>query len=550
MLKVYLLLFAIVMMNFLCEAQTKNVAASQPSGQPKLVIGLVVDQMRWDYLYRYQNRYGAGGFKRLLKEGFSYQNTNIPTVPTYTAVGHSGIYTGSVPAITGIIGNNWFDKNTGSNMYCTQDSTVEGVGATGFAGRMSPANMWTTTITDELRLATNFKSKTFGISLKDRGAILPAGHSANAAYWFDDRAGKMISSTYYMTTLPQWVTSFNEKDLAAMYMKKDWNTLYPLNTYTQSTADENKYEAGLPGLKGTSFPYQLSTVGVGKYATFKYTPYANTYSFDFAKSLMVSEQLGVGNATDFLTISISGTDYTGHNFGPNAIEIEDLYLRLDADISNFLTHLDGRYGKNNYLLFLSADHGAAHVPAFLKEHRIPAGTFDDLALQGNINKRLSDEFGISRGVLNVQNYQVYLDETSMLEQKKDLPAVYASVIRYLEAQPYITMAFPLRQAKTSALPQPLLERFVNGYSAKRSGDIQFLLKPAYFDGGAVGTTHGLWNPYDAHIPLIFFGWKVKAGETFRETSMADIAPTLAAKLRIQAPNGSVGIVLPEVANNN
>ena len=550
MLKLRFLLFSAIFMHLICAAQTKTVATSAATNQPKIVIGLVIDQMRWDYLYRYQNRYSAGGFKRLLSEGFSYQNTNIPTVPTYTAVGHSGIYTGSIPAITGIIGNNWFDKTTGYNMYCTQDSTVEGVGATGFAGKMSPANMWTSTITDELRLATNFRSKTFGISLKDRGAILPAGHSANAAYWFDDRSGKMITSTYYMPALPPWVTAFNEKDLAAAYMQKDWNTLYPIASYTQSAKDDNPYEAGLPGLKEKSFPYKLSSIGTGKYATFKYTPYANTFCFDFAKALMTNEQLGAGTATDFLTISISGTDYTGHNFGPNAVEMEDLYLRLDVDISNFLTYLDAKYGKNNYLLFLSADHGAAHVPAFLNEHKIPAGTFDDLALQGNLNKLLSDQFGITRGVLNLQNYQVYLDEVAMLEQKKDLTAVHNAVIRYLESQPYITMAFPLRMVKTFALPEPLAERFVNGYSAKRSGDIQFLLKPAYFDGGPVGTTHGLWNPYDAHIPLIFFGWKIKPGETFRETSMADIAPTLAAKLRIQAPNGNVGAVLPEVANNN
>ena len=214
----------------------KKPSANAAIARPKLVIGIVVDQMRWDYLYRYSSRYGDNGFKKLLSDGYSCENTLIPYLPTYTAPGHTCIYTGSVPGIHGIIGNDWFNRTTKKNVYCTDD-TVASVGSTSNAGKMSPANMWVTTVTDELRLATNFQSKVIGIALKDRGAILPAGHSANAAYWFDNSNGAFISSTYYMKELPQWVQKFNGQKLPDQYLQQNWNTLYPINTYQQSTAD-------------------------------------------------------------------------------------------------------------------------------------------------------------------------------------------------------------------------------------------------------------------------------------------------------------------------
>ena len=367
---------------------------SQPS-RPKLVVGLVIDQMRWDYLYRYNELYGANGFKRLLNQGFSCENTLLPYVPAYTAVGHTCIYTGSVPAYTGIIGNNWFDKNTGSSVYCTDDATVSTVGSNSNAGKMSPENLWVTTITDELRLSNNFKSKVIGIALKDRGAILPAGHSANAAYWYDDKVGKWITSSYYMNTLPAWVSSFNDKDLPASYMSKDWNTMLPIGRYDLSTADDKPYENPIKGEKTVTFPHQLSAIGMAdKYESFKTTPFANSYTFDFAKAAIDNESLGKNTVTDFLAISISSTDYIGHSFGPNSIEIEDTYLRLDKDIADFIQYLDLKVGKGNYLFFLTADHGVAHIPAFLVEHKIPGGSFSENDLSIELNEAIEKGFGL------------------------------------------------------------------------------------------------------------------------------------------------------------
>jgi predicted AlkP superfamily pyrophosphatase or phosphodiesterase len=530
---------------FFTAAAFAQSATQALKSKPKLVVGLVIDQMRWDYLYRFDEQYSKTGFKRMLKEGFSSENNFIPYMPTYTAVGHTCIYTGSIPAISGIVGNNWFDKTTGKGVYCTDDSTVSTVGNAGKAGKMSPANMWVTTITDELRLSNNFKSKVMGIALKDRGSILPAGHSANAAYWYD--AGKWITSTHYMNTLPGWVEQFNNKDLAGKYMSKDWTTLLPIDKYDLSTEDDKPYETAIKGEKTVTFPHKLSLIpGTDKYESFRTTPFANTFTFDFAKAAIENEKLGTNSVTDFLAISISSTDYVGHAFGPNSVEVEDMYLRLDKDIADFLLYLDTKLGKGSYTVFLSSDHGVAHIPAFLADHKIPGGNFEDADLKKELNQMIETDFGVQHAVQSLQNYQVYLNINELEKQGKDAAAVKKAVINLLQEKPFIINVFETEKLAATTLAEPLKTMLANGYNPKRSGDIQFTLKAGYFDGSKKGTTHGLWNPYDAHIPCVFFGWGVKPGKTYRETYMTDIAPTLAAMLQIQMPNGCVGKVITEL----
>jgi predicted AlkP superfamily pyrophosphatase or phosphodiesterase len=523
----------------------KITATSKVSNKPKIVVGLVIDQMRWDYLYRYSNRYSDGGFNRLIKKGFSFENTLIPYTPTYTAPGHASIYTGAVPATNGIVGNNWYDKTIRKNMYCTEDSTVQGIGNNDEEGKMSPRNLWATTITDELRLSNNFTSKVIGVALKDRGSILPAGHTANAAYWYDDKTGKWITSNYYMTALPSWVNNYNAKDEVATMMQKDWNTLYPINTYTLSTADDKPYEADLVGTKSHTFPYALSSITKEKYSTFKFTPYAATFTFNFAKQAIENEKLGAGSATDFLAVSISSTDYMGHTFGPNSVEAEDTYLRLDKDIADFLNYLDTKMGKDNYLVFLSADHGVAHIPNYLKENKIPTGVFSESIDMRDLNKVIEDSFGIKKCILSIQNYQVYLDKTMLKNSGKDVIEMKGFIMNWLKEKPFVTYVFELNNLAATTIAEPMKTMLTNGYAPARSGDIQFVIKPGYFDGSNKGTTHGLWNPYDAHIPLLFYGWGIKPGKTNRETYMTDIAPTIAALLHVQMPSGCVGKVLEE-----
>lgn len=525
-----------------------SVAHAQTPSKPKLVVGLVIDQMRWDFLYRFQDRYGAGGFRRLLNEGYSCENTFIPYTPTYTAPGHASVYTGSVPSLNGIIGNNWYNRYSNRVVYCTDDSTVKGVGTTTAAGNMSPRNMSTSTVSDELRLATNFKSKSIGIALKDRGAILPAGHAANAAYWFDDATAGWISSTYYMQSLPQWMVQFNNRKLPDTYMAQTWKTLYPIDTYTQSTTDASQFEGNFPG-GGTTFDHHTEAIpAASRAAVLRVTPYGNTLTAETAKAAIEGESLGARGVTDFLAVSFSSPDYIGHTFGPNSVEIEDTYLRLDKDLADFLTYLDTKIGKGQYLLFLTADHAVAHVPGFAEENKLPAGLSNSTALQKNLNDALQKEFGNGNYIQAIINYQVFLNNELIAQSKKlNREAIKRSVIQNLLLQPGIDKAMDLENIPAASLPEPLRMMLANGYNQKLSGDIQFLYRPQWFEGGARGTTHGSWNPYDSHIPLVWFGWGVKSGKTHREVYMTDIAPTVAAMLQIQMPNGSIGKVIEEVA---
>ncbi|MFT3678955.1 MAG: alkaline phosphatase family protein [Ferruginibacter sp.] len=534
---------AFVLTAITASAQNKTTKTTATPDKPKLVVGVVIDQMRWDYLYRYKDLYSANGFKRMLKEGFSCENTMIPYLPTYTAPGHTCVYTGSVPALHGIVGNNWYNRKTGKSRYCTDDDTTQSVGTTTALGKMSTANLWVTTVTDELRLATNFKSKVIGISLKDRGAILPAGHSANAAYWYDEKVGRFITSTHYMNALPNWVSQFNDKKIPDQAMSGKWELLYSPDKYIQSTGDYNKYEGKIKGDTGVTFPHRLSLIkSEDKYEAFKATPFGSTYTFDFAKAAVENEALGKNTVTDFLAVSISSTDYIGHAFGPNSIEAEDGYLRLDNDIADFLSYLDTKIGKGNYLVFLTADHGAAHVPGFLKEHKIPAGEMDDAVIEKYLNKVIAEKLNIDTAVAKVMNYQVYISEKGKTKES-EVKSLIISELKKMDST--IADVVELDKIAASSIPEPIKTRLVNGYNPQRSGDIQFIFKPGYFDGWGTGTTHGLWNPYDAHIPLLFFGWNVKQGKLNRETYMTDISATVAAMLQVQMPSGCVGHVITE-----
>ena len=514
--------------------------------RPKLVVGIVVDQMRWDYLYRYIDRYAPdGGFKRLLGQGFTCENTFIPYMPTVTACGHTCVYTGSVPAITGITDNVWWDNLENRSMYCTDDNTVKSVGTSSQAGQMSPRNLLVTTIGDELRLATNFRGKVIGIALKDRASILPAGHSANAAYWYDNSTGNWITSTYYMSDLPQWVKDLNAKKLVDQYYAQDWNTLYPINTYVQSTADDVPWESHP---LGKTFPYDLKKFQGKNYGVIDVTPYGNTLTVEMAKAAITNEQLGADDITDMLTISFSSPDYIGHTFGPNSIEQEDDFLRLDKDLGDLLDFLDSKVGKDQYTVFLTADHGVAHVPAFMEQRNIPAGSFNMAANVKAINEFLNNKYGTNNLVAGSFNeFQITLNQQAIESAKLDADAIKKTIIDYLMAQPGVSRAFALDKIEQVPLNARIKEMLVNGYFPKRSGDIEVILNPQWLSGfGSAGTSHGMWNPYDSHIPLVWYGWGIKHGKMNRETYMTDIAPTIAAMLHVQMPNGSIGHVIEEV----
>jgi predicted AlkP superfamily pyrophosphatase or phosphodiesterase len=521
---------------------------AQTLQRPKLVVGIVVDQMRWDFLYRYNERYAqTGGFKRLLSRGFSCDNTFIPYAPTVTACGHACIYTGSVPSINGITGNYWWDNQLNRGVYCTEDSSVITVGSNTALGLQSPRNLLTTTICDELQLATNFRSKVVGVALKDRGSILPAGHTANAAYWYDSKTGDWITSSYYMKDLPEWVKKFNAQKLVDKYYKEGWNTLYPISTYTQSTTPEKRYDTKPFGAEAKGFPYNLSKFAGTNYGSVSATPFGNTLTAELAKAAVMNEQLGTDAITDFLAISFSSPDYVGHSFGPNSVEVEDIYLRLDKELGEFLNFLDSNVGKDQYLVFLSADHGAAHVSAFAKDHNIPAGNIDFNAVVDKMNASLKEKFGKDTLVLDISNYQVIFNLNVIESSALKLNEIKSRSIDYLSKLDGVARVFDINDLNKIPLNAKVRERLANGYYPNRGGQIQLILHPQWIEGFANGgTSHGLWNPYDAHIPLLWYGWGIKAGKTNRELYMTDIAPTLAALLHIQMPNGSVGNVIKEI----
>jgi predicted AlkP superfamily pyrophosphatase or phosphodiesterase len=502
----------------------------------------MVDQMRWDFLYRYADRYGNDGFKRMLREGFTCENALIPYAQTVTACGHSTVYTGTTPALSGIYSNEWYDSQTGKTIYCAEDPSVEILGGGSRARPMSPRNMKVTTVSDELRIATNYRSKVIGIAIKDRGGILPAGHAANAAYWYDSQNGNWVSSTYYMEALPGWVNRFNARKLPDSLFGLNWNTLYPIQTYVQSDADEKSYEGKMAGAAKPVFPHQLEGYIGKNYGAVAATPHGNTLTLEFAKQAIQAEKMGADEIPDLLAVSLSSPDYIGHQYGPNSIEIEDSYLRLDKELASFFKFLDARFGKN-YTVFLTADHGVAHVPEYGAEHKLPGGRRTS---NFSAFKLAEEKFGVKNLVVNSSNYQVYLNHKLMDSLKIDVQAVKSFLIQELKKEPTLHTAFDNADLANAPLPAEVKEKFVKGYHPKYSGDIQLVPLSGFIGSGSTGTTHGSWYNYDAHIPMVFMGWGIKSGKTHRETYMTDFAPTIAALLKIQMPSASIGHVVTEV----
>ena len=540
-------LFVLAFLVISCKAQNESLnnhsaSKSQSLERPKLVVGIVVDQMRYDYLTRFYSKYGEGGFKRMMNEGYNCKNTHYNYVPTYTAPGHASIFSGTTPKYHGIIGNDWYDKEAKKSVYCTSDETVEGVGVTGYPGKMSPQQMKTTTFTDENRLFTEMEGKTIGIALKDRGAILPAGHTANAAYWFEGHAeGKWISSTYYMNDLPQWVQDFNSKEHIDSYLQT-WNTLVDINLYTESGIDSNDFEGGFRGKEIADFPYDLKELKDqnGGYDILKVTPFGNTMTADFAIEAIQQEQLGKDATTDVLTVSFSSTDYIGHNFGVNSKEIEDTYIRLDKDLERFLNALDANVGQGNYTVFLTADHAAIDVPAYLESVRIPAGLFDSRGFRDYVSKFANSEFGVDDLVENISNNQIFLNRERIKSQNLNLQEVQQSIVDEIIGYNYIDKAYTGASMTQTYFSEGIEHLIQNGYSQKRSGDVIFVFDPTVISYSKTGSTHGSSYQYDTHVPLLFYGKGIKHGSTFQKTDITDIAPTITALLDINAPNASIG----------
>lgn len=528
----------------------KTALASVERSSPKLVVGIVVDQMRYDYLTRFWNHYGEGGFKRLVENGFNCKNHHFNYAPTSTGPGHASVYTGTTPAVHGIIGNDWYDKEADKEVYVASDDSYTSVGTDGTAGQMSPHRMLTTTITDQNRLHTQFRGKTIAVAIKDRGAVLPGGHTANAAYWFEGgEKGNWISSSYYMEELPKWVQNYNASNSVSNY-KRTWETLKPIEQYVESGSDQNIYEGRFRGEATTTFPHDLPALWDKNGATsiLKGTAFGNSITVDFALAALQNEDLGNDDITDFLTVSFSSTDYVGHMYGVNSVEVQDTYLRLDQDLDRFLTALDTKVGKGNYTVFLTADHGAIHVPAYLKDKKIPAGYLNFATMRARFDEFLKYEYGTTDIVKTISNYQVFLDRKVVNNLDMDLQKVQEEmafeILRYGGIDKVFTGHQLWKNNYTQSAGVPYLIQ--QGWHQKRSGDVVFVQEPGFIAYPKTGSTHGSPMIYDTHVPLIFYGHGIKKGTTASRTEIPDIAPTLAVMLGIAFPNGATGTPIVEV----
>lgn len=529
-------------------------AQQQDSGRPKLVVGIVVDQMRQEYLYRFSSKYSEGGFKRMMNEGFMLQNAHYNYIPTVTGAGHASVYTGTTPANHGIVGNDWYDKELKKNVYCAGDPNVSTVGSTSIDdGKMSPHRMLTTTITDELKLSTQKKAKVIGISIKDRGSILPAGHMADAAYWYDEKVGKFISSTYYMTALPAWVDNFNKRNLPDKYLAQTWNTLLPIEQYVESGPDNTPYEGKLGGKEKPTFPYDLPAMfKKNGYDILSYTPFSNDYLTEMAKAAIDGEKMGSDEWPDFLCVSYSATDKLGHSVGPNAVEIEDIYLRLDRSLADLFKKLDEVTGKGNYVVFLSADHAVAENPQYLIDNKVPAGFFRANNLKTRLNEFLKPYFPEKEVIHTIMNEQVYFNHDAFSSDPKaggmDLLIATELTVNFLLQEKGVANAFPKSLIRQGAYNEAGHKGMaIRGYNPKRSGDITIVLEPAWYDAWSVtGTTHGSSYTYDTHVPILFFGKGIKHGTSVLPHTITDIAPTLAILLKTKFPNGCTGQPVAEL----
>ncbi|MEO0403413.1 MAG: alkaline phosphatase PafA [Bacteroidota bacterium] len=519
----------------------------------RLVVGITVDQMRYDYLSRYWEDYSDVGFKRIMEQGFDCKQANYSYAPTFTGPGHASIFSGTTPSYHGIIGNNWYVRDLKREMYCAEDTSARGIGVKGSAGKMSPVNLKTTSLGDQMKLASNFRSKSFGVSMKDRGAILPAGRSADAAYWWIGKdIGHWVSSTYYMEDLPQYVKDYNASEHQDQRIAEGWNLLRPASVYDESIADNNPHEAPFRGKNSPTFPYNLAELAPqnGSYEILKSSPHGNQMVADFGKLLIEQESLGQDEHTDLLTLSFSSTDYIGHQFGPQSMEAQDMYLRLDQTLGDLLSYLDEQVGHGKYIIFLTADHGAAHVPSYLQKHNMAPSYWNSAALEEEIEVELNNLYGSGEYIEKYSNDQIYLNKSTLEEKKIRYQEITDAVVNMAVEYEGVSKAVSAYHLTNNDFTEGVLATIQNGFSQKSSGDIILVLEPGWITYGPQGTTHGTAYPYDTHVPSLFYGGNIPSGSTQRVTHVVDIVATVCAILNIQAPNACVGQPITEIFEND
>ncbi len=489
--------------------------------KPKLVLAIMVDQFRYDYLVRFRSEY-KGGLDRLLTRGAVFTNAQYEHFPTVTAIGHSTFLSGATPSTSGIIGNDWFDRASGKNVTSVEDPKVRQLGGSGNKGA-SPHRMLVSTVGDELKIATGSKARVIGISLKDRSAILPVGHMADGAFWLDSKTGQFVSSTFYFPDLPAWVKDFNGGKPADKYLGAKWNlapygaTVHELST----TPDERFYNSLAP------------------------SPYGNELIESLAERAIVSERLGRGPATDLLALSFSSNDYVGHDKGPDSLEVHSISVHTDRLLDKLFRYVDAQVGMQNVLVVLSADHGVAPLPEVTASRRMPGGRMPPKVIQDTVKAKLSEKFGEGQWILSPSDHSLYLNRPLIQQKGLDERAVQRVAAEAAASVPHVARVYTRsRLASSTQMEDAIGRRVLNGYNDSRAADVMIVLEP-YWMYSSKGTTHGSPYAYDTHVPVILMGAGIKAGAYASTIAVNDIAPTVARLLDVDLPSGSVGRVLTE-----
>jgi len=530
----------------LCAAAVALLAAPQLRAEtPKLVVAILVDQLRYDYLERFDQHFTTNGFRTFTKDGAFMTYAHYPYYPTKTAPGHATFLSGSPPSVHGVIENDWFDKNTRRSMYCVEDKSVQGVGTTSAKGQMSPRNFMGTTLADSMRL--HYGSKVVGISMKDRGAVLPAGKKPTGAYWFESKSGNFVSSTYYMNDLPAWMQAFNAKKIPASFIGQKWTHLIDSKFYTMP--DDGISEGKLAGEKTSTFPHTVNDSKGDGTETIMPTPYGNQVLLELAKAAIDGEKLGQGSQPDVLCVSFSSIDYCGHLFGPDSQEVMDITLRLDRQLADLFTYLDRKIGMKNVMMVLTADHGVAPIPEQSAQNGFDAGRVKDTELMVDLLGKLDQKFGPGKYFLNPKPVEgnLYFNH-QLLEEKKLAPNDLCNFIREwaLDTGKFQAV-YSREQLLDGRTPGQLGKTVFNGYNAERSGDVVMVTKPfLLMSGYPSGTSHGSPYSYDTHVPVCFYGSAFQPGRYADEFYITDIAPTMAAALRVEEPVGSIGLPFVKV----
>jgi predicted AlkP superfamily pyrophosphatase or phosphodiesterase len=515
---------------------------------PRLVLAILVDQLRSDYLERFHDHFGEGGFRRLCDKGTFLTQAHYNYSPTVTAPGHASFLSGCPPSVHGIIGNDWFDKATRKTVYCCSDDSVQGVGTEADAGKMSPHQFVGSNLADEMRL--RFQSKVVGLSMKDRGAIFPAGKQPSGAYWFESSSGKFITSTYYRAELPEWIHRFNDREVPKSYVGRTWDRLLEPAKYVW--ADAAAGEGTLPGETEPVFPHRIQLSPKGGYEHIISSPFANELLAELAKAAIEGENLGEGPQPDLLTVSFSAIDYIGHRFGPYSQEAQDITLRLDRQLADLFAYIDKKIGLSRTWIVLTADHGVAPTPEFARQLGLPGERVDEIALMKDLLFKLEERFGEGAYLLHrrLNDGQLYFNHDT-LRKKNIAPAQLASFIReWALSSGFFQEAFDREQLLNGQTGSAIGRMVLNGYSAERGGDLVLILKPyRIFSGVPSGTTHGSPYHYDSHVPVLFHGKAFQPGRHADEFWITDIVPTLSAALHMNTPAGCIGKPLTKLLTN-